>query len=89
MPDDFELTEDQKLANVMFDLYKGLDRAHGKYVITKTGKEGDKTQGRATTELKPYTASLWVEHLSGGNGLGVVPITDNGTCSWGAIDIDV
>lgn len=88
MSDEFELTEEQKYANLLFELYPGLDRAHGRYIITKQGEDGTKTQGRATTELNAYTAELWVAHLLGSRGLGVVPITDNATCSWGAIDID-
>ena len=82
------LTEEQKYANLLFELYQGLDRAHGKYTITQEGANGAKTQGRASTELGQYTAELWVKHLHGTVGLGVIPITDDATCSWGAIDID-
>lgn len=87
--DKSELTEEQKLANLMFDLYPGLDRAFGRYVVTKEGDGETKTQGRATTELGQYKADLWTAHLLGGVGLGVIPVTDEATCSWGAIDIDV
>ena len=83
-----ELTKDQAFANLLFELYKGLDRAHGRYTITRQGLDGKKTQGRASTELAPYKAELWVNHLVGSVGLGVIPITDEATCSWGAIDID-
>lgn len=86
---EFRLTEEQKLANLLFDLYPSLNRAYGRYVITKEGTNNEKTQGRATTELKPYKAELWVPHLLGSVGLGLVPVTDEATCSWGAIDIDV
>lgn len=87
MPDD-NLTEEQKLANILFGLYPGLDRAYGRFTILKDGEEGKKTKGRATTELNRYKADLWVGHLHGAAGLGVIPITDDATCSWGAIDID-
>jgi hypothetical protein len=82
------LTEEQKLASLLFELYPGLDRAYGKYTVTQQGKDGKKTQGRASTELATYKPDLWVGHLHGAQGLGVVPITDQASCSWGAIDID-
>lgn len=88
MADTFELTDEQKYANLLFDLYKGLDRAFGKYTVTTQGTGGKKTQGRASTELGQYRSELWVAHLHGACGLGVIPITDEATCSWGAIDID-
>lgn len=88
MIDTDSLTEEQKLANLLFGLYPGLDRAYGRFTVTKEGKDGKKTQGRATTELAKYKAELWVGHLHGAAGLGVVPITDEAVCSWGAIDID-
>jgi hypothetical protein len=71
----------------MYELYKGLPRARGRYKITKS-KDGEKVQGNATTIREPYTPECWKKHLSGIEGLGVIPITDEGTCSWGAIDID-
>lgn len=85
---DFGLTDEQKYANLLFDLYPGLTRAYGKYTITQEGVDGKKVQGRASTELKPYTAELWVDHLHGKCGLGVVAINDEATCQWGVIDID-
>ena len=88
MAEEFKLTDEQQYANLLFDLYKGLDRAYGRYQVTQQGKDGKKTQGRASTELGAYKAELWVPHLMGSTGLGVIPITDEATCSWGAIDID-
>ena len=36
------------------------------------------------------TKQLWENHLNGvGNRLGIFPLKDDGTCKWGAIDIDV
>jgi hypothetical protein len=84
------LTEEQVLANHFFELYKGLDRAHGKFVVSNAAlASGEKVKGRATTEISPYTVKLWNLHLNGNQGLGVVPITDEGVCWWGAIDVDV
>lgn len=88
MAEEDTLTEEQKLANLLFGLYPGLDRAYGRFTVTKQGEDGKKTKGRASTELNRYKPDLWVGHLHGAAGLGVVPITDEAVCSWGAIDID-
>lgn len=83
-----KLQDEHKLADLLFALYPGLDRAYGKYSVTSQVVDGKKTQGRASTEIGTYESKLWVAHLKGTIGLGVIPITDEATCSWGAIDID-
>lgn len=84
-----DITEEQHLANLFFELYKGLDRAYGCYNLSNAKTDVGKEKGRARTELGDYTVKLWTQHLAGTQGLGVVPIQDDGTCWWGAIDIDV
>lgn len=84
-----KLSDEQKLANIFHELYQGLDRAHGRYKLTGGFNEAGKAQGRAETVNGPYTVALWLAHLMGQQGLGVIPIQDEGTCWWGAIDIDV
>ena len=74
------------LADQFFELFKGLDRAHGAFKVTDTSKV--KHGGRAQTMKEPYTVRLWEDHLEGKQGLGVVPINDNNSCFFGAIDID-
>lgn len=86
--DQSNATEEQKLADLLFALYPGLDRAFGKFSVTGKTENGKKAQGRASTEIGEYTSKLWVGHLHGAAGLGVIPITDEASCSWGAIDID-
>lgn len=83
-----KLTREEELANLFFELYQGLDRAYGSYKYSNSKTEAGKVNGRAQTELGPYTVRLWVGHLTGTQGLGVIPIQDEGTCWWGAIDID-
>jgi hypothetical protein len=81
------------LAEAFFELFRGLDRAHGVYEIPQGrpggggGKKG-KVEGRAATIQAPPTAELWEAHLAGERGLGIVPITDDATCNFGAIDVD-
>lgn len=77
--------EVEKLA----ELFQGLDRAHGEYKITGTATGKKKKTGSAITYKKPPTLDLWKRHVKGEYGLGIVPITDEATCSWGAIDVDV
>lgn len=73
----------------MMNLFRGLDRAHGVYNISKAEQRKRKTTGDAYTKYNPVTDELWGKHLKGEQGLGIVPITDNNTCWFGAIDIDV
>lgn len=69
-------------------LFSGLERAHGVYITSSKSTEGEKQKGRARTEHKPVTVELWQDHLSGKRGIGIVPIRDDGTVLWAAIDID-
>jgi len=69
-------------------IFKGLERAHGVYNIPKTNQKDHKVQGEAFTTIDPVTDDLWDKHINGKQGLGIVPITDNNTCFFGAIDID-
>lgn len=70
-------------------LFAGLERAHGVYDIKKnTAAKGNKVQGSARTVLDPVTLELWEAHLKGKIGLGIIPIREDNTCCFGAIDID-
>lgn len=70
--------------------FAGLERAHGTYEIG-AGTRADaknKLKGKALTKLEPVTEELWEQHLAGKRGLGIVPIRDDDSCRFGAIDID-
>ncbi len=89
------------LAEKFRSIFAGLDRAHGTYAIPEgTTPDGKgKIKGRAITH--PFkkkdgsltdgavTLELWQRHLAGDYGLGIVPIRDDATCVFGAIDVDV
>lgn len=67
-------------------IFQGSESAHGEYRITE--QKGLKAVGKALT-LKGYAnVDHWIAHLNGEIGLGVIPITTNSNCSWGAVDID-
>ena len=68
-------------------IFQGLDRAYGEYTPgdTKNGKVG----GSAITKRDLVSDALWKNHLEGkAPSLGIVPIRDDSTCTWGCIDID-
>jgi hypothetical protein len=52
-----------------------------------TGRFEPKT-GQMFTEPKAVTAENFVLHLQGKQGVGLVPVLDDDTCWWAAIDID-
>lgn len=66
----------QEIIKDLQALFDGLDRAHGEWT------------GTARTYKTPPTEHLWKSHLLGKIGLGIIPIKDNATCKFGAIDVD-
>lgn len=74
-------------------LFEGLQRAHGEYSVPPGAKpDGQgKVYGTAVTVHTPVTVVAWARHLQGEEsfGLGVTPIREDSTASWGAIDVDV
>jgi hypothetical protein len=74
------------LAEGFYKAFKGSDIAHGTFVQSKTNSL--KKKGEAKVIREPTTIEMWKEHLNGGVGLGIIPITSNNQCHWGAIDID-
>lgn len=67
-------------------LFAGLERAYGTYEVNAT--KGDKQIGKALTKHEPVTRELWEKHLEGVTGIGIVPIRDDATVVFGAIDVD-
>ena len=71
-----------------YKLFAGLERAHGEYRLGDLNEEKGKVEGRAKTILEPTTMDHWDGHLSGNDGLGIIPIRADNTCLFGAVDID-
>lgn len=69
------------------DLFSGLKRAYGTYEIS-TKKKSLKTVGKALTVRSELTDAIIKGHLDGHIGIGVIPIRENNTCLFAAIDID-
>ena len=78
----------KEIAERFLNLFQGLHRAHGQYRIDPAATGEGKVSGRAVTVLEPLTLEKWVDHLEGKLGVGSIPIRDDATCEWGAIDID-
>ena len=69
------------------NIFSGLHRAYGQYISgdLKNGKQG----GNAYIKKDTVTDTLWQNHLEGKEpSLGIIPIRDDSTCSWGCIDVD-
>jgi hypothetical protein len=60
-------------------LFRGNTRSYGIF---------DPDTGKMRTEHKAAETEEYIEHLGGTMGLGLVPILDDATCWFGAIDID-
>jgi hypothetical protein len=77
-------------AQRMMDIFEGYSGSHGVYNgVSDTPDEHGKRIGpdRRTVHSAPTLADF-ERHLQGVSGLGVVPIRADGTCSWGALDVD-
>ncbi len=64
-------------------LFRGNPRSFGQW----DPKQKDPNKSSLTKKV-PYDAEVYRRHLNGETGLGLVPILDDSTCYWGAIDID-
>lgn len=82
------MSDTPSLPELFSELFAGLERGHGRYDLSRSVQEGDKTKGRASFVQGPATSEDWDEHLAGRVGLGIVPIRDDSTVMWGGIDID-
>jgi len=62
-----------------YHLFRGNQRTSGRY---------DPGRDRSWTEDQPLKLADIAAHLSGAASVGCIPIQDDDTCEWGAIDID-
>lgn len=71
-------------------VFAGLMTAHGTHgdSARRAGAAKVEIRSSARTVRDPVTESLWDQHLSGERALGIIPIREDDTCLWGAVDID-
>ena len=79
------MTEEQKK---FIQIFSGLERAYGQ-TQSRSKNESGKLEAKSWIEKEPLTEQKWIDHLDGKEpSLGIIPIRDDNTCTWGAIDID-
>lgn len=77
-------------AERLLQLFQGSQIAYGLYDLRnpKTSGVNGKVTGKPVTKMGQVTVELWQQHLDGEIGLGIIPIRNDSTCLWGAIDVD-
>lgn len=72
-------------------IFDGQTRAHGVYRLGegKADPLTGKVSGKGYTVKGSAESRHWEEHFAGVTGLGMIPIKDDSTCRWGALDIDI
>lgn len=63
-------------------LFRGNARSYGRWDPAKIKEK------QSVTEKGEYSDGNFIAHIEGSIGVGIVPIRDDGSCFWGAIDID-
>ena len=81
----------QSTANRFYKLLAGDQTSHGTYRHTEDRTDSLKKEIKRTAQTlrEPPSIVLWEKHLEGTRSIGIVPICEDNTCIWGAIDIDV
>ena len=74
----------------MMRLFRGFAGAHGTHGAPRQSSSAVKMaiKDTARTLRDPVTPQLWEQHLDGERAIGIIPIREDNTCLWGAIDID-
>ena len=70
-----------------FDLFKGFKGAHGQTEVLDHQRHG-KQKAKSFIVREPLTLELVQGHLDGQQGIGSIPIDEDNSCSFGALDID-
>ena len=60
-------------AQDFFELFKGLERAHGRYDLAPESDDGQKQGGSARTVQESLTVHEWELHMKGERGRVVIP----------------
>ena len=69
-------------------IFSGLERAYGQ-TQSRAKNEAGKLEAKSWIQKEQLTEQKWIDHLDGKEpSLGIIPIKDDNTCTWGAIDID-
>jgi len=69
-------------------LFEGYQQSYGTYGAELEDNGSGKLKGQAHTIKDEITVELWIKHLAGRQGLGVIPIREDSKVKFAAIDID-
>ena len=73
------------IMNKFKSIFLGLEIAYGQYQPGERGDHG-KQKGKAFIVRGQVTDEHWQNHIEGkGPALGIIPITENNDCRWGAL----
>lgn len=68
-------------------LFRGYELRHGQYTIEREQASG-KLSGRAATIDKAPSLQDYQDHVEGGKGIGIIPLTNSNTAYFACIDVD-
>lgn len=72
------------------NFFTGSLHSYGEFIPKGTPGNGEKQKGSyRTVTNKLITIEEYRNHLEGKKGLGIIPITEAGTCRFAVIDIDI
>lgn len=78
----------RELATRFKQLFNGAENGYGEYGPLGPKDEKGKRVGNAYTRDGLVTVELWEGHLAGKKMLGIIPIREDSTVWFGAIDVD-
>ena len=76
------------ITNRYAQLFQGLERAYAKFWPEGSEPSG-KQKGAMSLVREPRTSLTFERHLSGEQGIAIIPINEDNACWWGALDLDI
>jgi hypothetical protein len=70
-------------------LFRGFEGRYGRYDLAGRKSEKGKEEGRARTVDAPIGLKDYASHIEGKVGIGVIPLREDNTVYFAAIDVDV
>lgn len=70
-------------------LFRGFTMRYGRYDLAGKRSDKGKEEGRARTVDEPITLSEYAAHVEGKVGIGVIPLCEDNTVHFAAIDVDI
>lgn len=81
--------EQNTLVKKFLKLFDGYELAYGQHCDLQESETG-KVEGKGDTISQPLLDEFVESHLNGtGNSLGIIPLKNNNTLKFGAIDLDI